>query len=339
MDSTANGREVVEPTCADDLESCYSCLFCGESAVSDSISNVTDLFFRADAGEFNFERCANCSSLWLAQRPVEARLLKAYANYYTHAEPGPDESAATGLRGTVRSAYLRSRFDRAAGPLDRLIGKTVSLSGLDTEGLDNWMRFVPGPPARVLDYGCGSGNYLLRLQPLGYDLQGAEYDPQLLGKLAEAGISVDDVAGLDDNHWGQEFDHITLSHVLEHVPDPRALLARLFGWLKPGGTLYLELPNADATGLAIFGCWWRGLEAPRHFALPSRAALSRALEKAGFSSVRQHINRSCRGWVWSESLAAAPEDAHEGLRAAIAGAAPEHEANAEFLTFIARKAL
>ncbi|MFO0008530.1 MAG: class I SAM-dependent methyltransferase, partial [Betaproteobacteria bacterium] len=41
-----------------------------------------------------------------------------------------------------------------------------------------------------------------------------------------------------------EFDLITLFHVLEHLPDPGAGLARLAGWLKPGGHLYVEVPNA-----------------------------------------------------------------------------------------------
>ncbi|MBU7581147.1 MAG: class I SAM-dependent methyltransferase, partial [Porphyrobacter sp.] len=339
MDSSASHAAIADPACVADLVKCDACLFCGGTTVSDRIDGVTDAFFNADAGRFDFLRCADCGSLWLAQRPVGDRLLKAYANYYTHGDPAAAEVAVGGLRGAVRAAYLRSRFDQRASPLDRVIGKAVALSGAGTDGLDNWMRFAPSPPARVLDYGCGSGSYLLRLQPLGYQLAGAEYDPHLLSKLAEAGIAVCDVATLEDDHWGAEFDHITLSHVLEHVPDPRALIARLFGWLKPGGTLYLELPNADATGLAMFGAWWRGLEAPRHFALPGRAALVAALEQAGFAAIRQHINPANRSWVWEESLGAAPQELHERLRAAIADAPTETADNAEFLTFVARKAL
>ena len=86
--------------------------------------------------------------------------------------------------------------------------------------------------------------------------------------------------------WEGTFDHITLVHVLEHVPNPLDLLARLFAWLKPVGTLFVEPPNADATGPAILDQYWRGLEAPRHFALPTRGALTGALEHAGFAIAR-----------------------------------------------------
>jgi SAM-dependent methyltransferase len=50
---------------------------------------------------------------------------------------------------------------------------------------------------------------------------------------------------LDDGDFAPgEFDLITIFHVLEHVPDPRAALARLSAWLRPGGHLYVEVPNA-----------------------------------------------------------------------------------------------
>lgn len=338
MDSPAGQSLLADPARDHDLENCTTCLFCGSGEVRGCISGVTDAFFNADLGRFDFLRCAGCGSIWLSQRPTGGRLLAAYANYYTHGDAAETMAETSGLRGWVRGAYLRSRFDQAAGPLDRIIGRALALSDFDTAGLDNWMRFAPRPPARVLDYGCGSGNYLLRLQPLGYDLQGAEYDPHLLARAGDAGISIADVAMVADDHWGPEFDHITLSHVLEHVPDPLALLRRLFSWLKPGGTLYCELPNAEATGLDIFGPFWRGLEAPRHFALPSRAALVAALSESGFATMQQYVNRANRRWVWEESLAAAPQGSRADLQAAIAGAPPETETNAEFLTFLARKA-
>jgi 2-polyprenyl-3-methyl-5-hydroxy-6-metoxy-1,4-benzoquinol methylase len=324
---------------ADDhsLESCPQCLYCGSKKWFESIERVGDIFFDADPGLFDFHRCGDCGSLWLAERPTGERLLRAYSNYYTHGTDAGSDAAASGLRGWVRAAYFRSRFTNAAAPLDRLVGKLIDRSGYDTTGLDRGMRFVPAPPAKVLDYGCGSGKFLLRLQPLNYELHGAEYDPHLLAMLSDVGIAIHNVAALADDSWDREFDHITLSHVLEHVPDPVPLLKRLCGWLKPGGTLYLELPNADATGLAIFGRNWRGLEAPRHFALPSRAALAAALEGNGFIVERQQIDRSVRSWMWNVSLSASPEGQRDSLRQAMSEAPPETEANAEFLTILARR--
>jgi SAM-dependent methyltransferase len=321
----------------EDIETCANCLFCGSAETSGASLLVRDEFFGSDDGTFELQRCASCASVWLKNRPVGSRLLRAYANYYTHTPEPADGAAATKARKWIRASYLRSRLVRPASLVDRLVGRGIALVGYDTSGLDKSMRFVPGPPATILDYGCGSGHFLLRLQGLDYQLHGAEYDPHLLGKLSQAGIAIHDVASLAENSWDCAFDHITLSHVLEHVPDPLALLHRLQGWLKPGGGLYIELPNADATGLEIFRRYWRGLEAPRHFSLPTREALVRALQNAGFMVERQHVDRAARAWLWNESLKVCPEDARPACLQAMADAPHETETNAELLTFLARK--
>jgi 2-polyprenyl-3-methyl-5-hydroxy-6-metoxy-1,4-benzoquinol methylase len=73
------------------------------------------------------------------------------------------------------------------------------------------------------------------------------------------------------------------SHVLEHVHEPRDLLAKLKIAIKPGGVLLLTLPNALSPMRSHFGNNWRGLEAPRHISIPSELRLSKLLTEAGFS--------------------------------------------------------
>jgi 2-polyprenyl-3-methyl-5-hydroxy-6-metoxy-1,4-benzoquinol methylase len=337
MDIQALPDSIVDNDPTNDIEICGRCLFCGSDRSRDDALCARDEFFRSDRGTFTILRCASCGSLWLKNQPVGQRLLNAYANYYTHGTDGEVGDTVSGLRGWIRASYFRSRLTHPVGLLDRLVAGTIALAAYDTSGLDKGLRFVPPPPAKILDYGCGNGKFLMRLQTLGYELHGAEYDPHLLGKLASAGIAIHHVATLKAKQWNRAFDHITLSHVLEHVPDPLALLRRLFGWLKPGGGLYLELPNADATGLDIFGRYWRGLEAPRHFSLPNRAALVTALERAGFEMQLQYIDRAARPSLWNESLAVSPEEKRPAMRQAMSEAPAETEINAELLTFLARR--
>lgn len=321
---------------ANGLVSCTHCVLCGSEESGIDIDCVQDFFFQADPGCFSLARCASCASLWLRERPVGDRLLSAYARYYTHNEAA-DVSRASGIRGRLRSAYLDARFAATPGAANRVLAGALRLAGTDTSNIDEFYRFAPKAPARILDYGCGNGAYLIRMQPFGHDLHGAEYDPHLLDDLSRRGIQIADVGTIPDDHWDREFDHITLAHVLEHVPDPNALLAKLRRWIKPGGTLFVELPNADATGLSIFGRYWRGLEAPRHFFLPNRSALVSAFERAGFVVERQHINISTRRWVWDESMEKVPPQERPAIAAAIAAAPPETQTNAEFLTFLVRR--
>ena len=78
------------------------------------------------------------------------------------------------------------------------------------------------------------------------------------------------------------FDAITMSHVIEHVSNPVALLQECYRILKPGGYLVLVTPNINSWGHAIFKYNWRGLEPPRHLHIFSQSTLQTCVKKAGF---------------------------------------------------------
>lgn len=97
-----------------------------------------------------------------------------------------------------------------------------------------------GPNIRVLEVGAGGGWNLLAFQQSGAEVLGLDYSATL-GELGrEHGIPMI-VGGLDVCEG--LFDVIILSHVLEHFLDPRAELLRLRDHLRPGGVLYIEVPN------------------------------------------------------------------------------------------------
>lgn len=100
---------------------------------------------------------------------------------------------------------------------------------------------------RVLDAGSGSGEFLLVLREAGFRPQGLETDPAYAA-FAQRSYQVDVAAQglLDADFPAGSFDAITLFHVLEHQPDPVAVLARLGEWLHPGGVLVVEVPNLDS---------------------------------------------------------------------------------------------
>jgi ubiquinone/menaquinone biosynthesis C-methylase UbiE len=99
---------------------------------------------------------------------------------------------------------------------------------------------------RVIDCGCGAGEYVMALKGLGADAWGVEYDQTKLRsfKSKHAGLSC--VCAGDLSQLGFQtatFDLALLNEVLEHVPDDRAALLEIHRVLKDDGTLLLFSPN------------------------------------------------------------------------------------------------
>jgi SAM-dependent methyltransferase len=80
---------------------------------------------------------------------------------------------------------------------------------------------------------------------------------------------------------GSTFDVVTMSHVIEHVPDPLALLRECHRLLKPGGRLIAVTPNANSLGHHQFGSDWTWLDPPRHLHLFSPTTLAQLGVRAG----------------------------------------------------------
>lgn len=332
----------MRATLADKLEfeAVADCLYCGSGLSAEAQLCAADYFFGQIPGEFRFAPCPDCGSLARSPRLTEACLPLAYASYYTHEAVASDdvilatEGGGLGLR--IRKGYVRRRYGGSTNPVDlagyalhRLLRRGVG----DT---DDHYRLAPTAPARILDFGCGGGEYLLRMRRLGNDVVGVDFDPASLDLARKSGLEVMLPSALDSPEFDGSFDLVTLAHVIEHVQDPVALLRRLRTCLRPGGQLYLEAPHAQAAGLALFGRYWRGLEVPRHLSIPSRAGLDAALKAAGFAEPDYHVRGSIRPWLWEQSLAAMPEGEREQARQAMAHAPQETARNCEFLTLTAR---
>lgn len=315
------------------------CLWCGSADLEAGIHGARDWFFRAVPGTFDFDRCRQCGSLVLRKRPDADHIGLAYRGYYTHTAaprtaPASEGGAAYRLRRSFANGYTAARYagserviDRIAAALYRRMGRQRHLP------IDINYHFMPPPPARVLDYGCGNGDFLRFASELGHDTMGVDFDEDAVAAAASTGhtlVCTPDAIGAQGL---ARFDFINAAHVIEHVPDPRALLFNFYQWLNPGATLYLELPRAECEGLARYGRYWRGLEAPRHFSLPSAAALDAALGEAGFRHVelleRVGISRS----LWPQSQLAMEADGGT-LSDDVAIDASEGD---EFLTIVACK--
>ena len=307
---------------ADWFERVDHCLWCGSDDLSADIEGVRDWFFAAVPGTFGFDRCQKCRSLVLRTRPDAEHIALAYRDYYTHEEGGRAERRrAAGLLGKakdrVSTAYIAVRYRGSRRMTDRALARFYRFFPARRTPLDVHYRYLPRDPSRVLDFGCGSGDFVRFAQRLGHEVTGVDFDVRAIERGRRSGIDLRLPDEMDGPAFAARFDHVTVAHVMEHVPDPVDLAARLARSLRKGGSLFVEVPNAGASGLAQFGKYWRGLEAPRHFSLPSREAMERVLREAGFGDIRVIPRPTVAAFLFPESARAAAADgaASSGLSA------------------------
>lgn len=96
---------------------------------------------------------------------------------------------------------------------------------------------------KILEIGCGPGNFLIRCKELGLSCFGSEYNDQAARVAKENGIQILSQHELDDQKG--EFDAVFSFHVLEHVEDPVSFLELHSSMVKIGGKICISVPNQD----------------------------------------------------------------------------------------------
>ena len=155
---------------------------------------------------------------------------------------------------------------------------------------------------KLLDVGFGNGAFLQVASWLGYHPIGIDFDEEVVDNARRKGFEAykREIPGTGFDR--DLFSHITMSNVLEHLPDPLSALEEAKAILKPGGRLWLTQPNLAANGAKLYGKYWRGYEAPRHLVLWEAGDLARVLSQAGFVEVRiMGPDRTAQGFYYLES--------------------------------------
>ncbi|WP_244070973.1 class I SAM-dependent methyltransferase [Nitrosomonas sp. PY1] len=239
------------------------CYLCGESGAIIYRDCVDHLF--GAPGKWDFKKCTaiNCGHIWLDPRPHVDDIGKAYQNYYTH------DANDTRLTGWLK--ILRTVLHRLS-----LLGLYKERQRYKHMYLDEVVQ------GNLLEIGCGNGKRLNRLRNLGWKVTGQEIDPAAYEFVTRnLGISVH-LGPLESLNISEQYDVILMSHVIEHVHDPAALLISCLRLLKHDGLIILLTPNTDSYGHRKFRADWRGLEPPRHLHLFNSRTLMRLMQKSGF---------------------------------------------------------
>lgn len=218
-------------------------------------------------------RCPECSLVYVTPRHNDDALHKLYGEDYWNSDTPKTRGYAS--YAAEEPLYLKT-FRRRLG----LVNKHVKAG-----------------PLRVLDVGCAAGFFLRVMQDEGHDVRGVEVSADIaahaIDHLGSDRVHVGFLEDLAPDREGFEehsFDLITLWDVVEHVPDPQALLRQLHRLLRPTGALILETQNVDSKFAGLLGRRWQHFKHEEHLYHFNPTTIRRLLADSGYQVVRNTPN-------------------------------------------------
>lgn len=206
--------------------------------------------------------CRDCGLLFTNPPPSAEELARFYA-------PGGTWASAHSVQTTSLQLDHERRARKGKPPKKK---RPHTSRGLLFDALAPHVPvYAPPPGAKVLDVGCGDGQFLDRLQDYGWETYGIEPSTTVAFLRHKA---------LETPPQDQRFDLVLLRHVLEHVANPLQLLEQIASAVHPQGALFISVPRLDT--LAEHRDLRYCLNSRTHIAAFSQTCLEGLLARAGF---------------------------------------------------------
>lgn len=216
------------------------------------------IYYLFSTADYRVVRCDNCGLVFLNPQPSDDELARIYgANYFLGSDSEEGRQAVGEIKRATAALYL-SEIRRYRGP----------------------------EPGRLLEVGCGDGDFLELAEAGGWQVTGIEYSAAACGKTRQRLKSGEVLCGelqqlrLPD----ARFDLCVISDVLEHVRSPLGFLSEIHRVLKPGGMLFVATPSIDSWSARFLRQKWMEFKA-EHLTYFDRQTLQTALFKSGFRDV------------------------------------------------------
>lgn len=280
-----------------------SCICC-DSSGTDLYQGLQDRLF-GSPGSWSLKRCNNerCGMLWLDPAPISKDIPLAYQDYYTHITNSVIKQSTFFKLSAGYRAFQYGYLLAQTTAMQRGLGKALAFFNFFKEQMDYpFLYFKHLQKGRLLELGVGSGDTLKLFSNWGWQVEGLDFDPAAVKHAASQGLQVyqGDIFSL--HFVSDSFDALFSSHVLEHVPDPVALMQESLRVLKPGGIFVAVTPNASSKLHHIFKTNWRGLEPPRHLHIFTPEALLIAAKNAGLNNINIYSSNCSAIHIFYASL-------------------------------------
>jgi len=205
---------------------------------------------------FAITQCINCNLLLTNPRPSKKSIGKYYASedYISHTDKA--NNITNYLYKIVRNITFKTKR--------------------------NWIEKNEGKK-KILDYGCGTGQFLKYLSQNNWETTGVEPDDQARDIASKTdGIKV---YSKIEEVSKEKFNIITLWHVLEHVHEINKLIEHLQKLLTKKGRLIIAVPNHDSYDRKYYKEYWAAYDVPKHLYHFNTETLTELMKQHSFKLV------------------------------------------------------
>ena len=218
------------------METLINCPICNASNLK-NFTSVKDLSVSKEI--FELAECEKCKFIFTNPRPAENEIGKYYQSedYVSHNDTN---------KGFINGIYqLVKKYT-----LWKKLNLMVQISGKKT--------------GKLLDYGCGTGDFIKILSDVKWNVNGLEPDNGAR-KLAQNKVGEERVKDLSHlQNLEKDYDVITCWHVVEHIHDLNKTIETLKNALQPKGKLLIAVPNITSYDSLHYKEFWAALDIPRH---------------------------------------------------------------------------
>ena len=138
--------------------------------------------------------------------------------------------------------------------------------------------------SNIVDFGCGKGDFVLKLSNKGYNCSGVENNELAISQLKKQNIkhhkSIDELT--------KKIDFIMFWHSLEHISNYESVLDSLKSLTSKNAKVLIALPNYLSFDAMYYGSGWAAFDVPRHRFHFSPNGLKSVMADFGFKLVNTH---------------------------------------------------
>lgn len=185
---------------------------------------------------FALVHCPKCTLVYTSPRPTIEHIERYYQSesYISHTNEG--NNLVNILYKVARKYALAWKY--------RLVKKQLG-----------------SPTGSLLDYGCGTGEFLQSMANKTWEVKGIEPNEKARNQAINKGLEIQPSLNKENKEF---FDIITAWHVIEHVHDLKETISKLRKRLTPDGKLIIAVPNYNSQDSKRYKEFWAAFDVPRH---------------------------------------------------------------------------